>query len=263
MGLTSLLHHPLTAGLDLDDPRTTARRRAIVRDKSFLAAIYREWYASLANAIPDGREPVLEVGSGAGFLAECVPHVITSDVLVVPGVATVLDAGRLPFRRGSLRGIVMTNVFHHLPDAAQFLREAGRVVRDGGVLAMLEPWNTAWSRVVYRRLHHEPFDPDAREWQLGAGGALSRANSALPWIVFERDRARLRSEFPMWRLEPIRTTMPFRYLASGGVSMRALSPGWTFGLWTAAERALQPWMDRLGLFAQIVLTRVGSASARG
>ena len=48
--------------------------------------------------MPDGAEPILELGSGAGFLSECLPRVITSDVLAVPGIDLVLDAGRLPFQ---------------------------------------------------------------------------------------------------------------------------------------------------------------------
>jgi SAM-dependent methyltransferase len=259
--IRTILRHPLTANLDLDDPATTARRRTIVRSKAFLNAIYREWYALIAAQLPAGTEPVLELGSGGGFLSECVSRIVTSDVLPVPGIDLVCDAGRLPLRGESLRGIVMTNVFHHLPDVRAFLADAGRAVRRGGVIVMLEPWNTAWSRFVYRRLHHEPFDPAAPDWRIGAGGPLSAANGALPWILFSRDRAEFEREFPTWRLTSISVTMPFRYLLSGGVSLRSLAPAWTFGLWRGVERALDPWMDRLGLFAQIVLTRVAAPSS--
>ncbi len=259
--LRAVLRHPLTAGLDLDDPATTARRRTIVRDKKFLNAVYREWYASIAAELPAGTDPVLELGSGGGFLSDCVPHIVTSDVLPVPGIDVVCDAGRLPLREGSLRGIVMTNVFHHLPDVRAFLADAARAVHRGGVIVMLEPWNTTWSRFVYRRLHHEPFDPDARDWNIAAGGPLSAANGALPWILFARDRARFEREFPSWRLMSISVSMPFRYLLSGGVSMRSLSPSWTFNLWRGVERTLEPWMDKLGLFARIVLARVDAEAA--
>jgi hypothetical protein len=57
--------------------------------------------------------------------------------------------------------------------------------------------------------------------------------------------------------------MPFRYLISGGVSMRTLMPAWTFGLWRAVENALAPWSRHLGMFAQIVLERTDAGpSAR-
>src|SRR5262249_31802772 len=38
--------------------------------------------------------------------------------------------------------------------------QATRCVRSGGVVAMIEPWVTPWSRFVYTRLHHEPFQPE-------------------------------------------------------------------------------------------------------
>src|SRR5581483_6966006 len=101
--LRSLLAHPLTRGLEIDDPRTTDLRRRIVREKPFLYRIYREWYASIASALPPDPGPVLELGSGAGFLEEFVPNLITSDIFPVPGNRLVLDGQQLPFADGSLR----------------------------------------------------------------------------------------------------------------------------------------------------------------
>jgi SAM-dependent methyltransferase len=260
MGVTAWLRHPLAAGLDLDDPRLTVRRRRIVCEKPFLSAIYREWYEALAGVVPSGREPALELGSGGGFLDRYIPRLITSDILPVTGLAVALDGCQLPFPGSSMRAIVLTNVFHHLADVSAFLREAARVVKVGGVMAMIEPWNTPWSRFVYRHLHHEPFDDRAVEWKLAGGGPLSSANSALPWVVFARDRVRFARECPAWHLDSIATMMPFRYLVSGGVSMRALMPGWAFPAWTWFERALRPLDGALAMFARIVLTRVDPAS---
>src|SRR5437867_4413096 len=115
MSITSWLEHPLTRGLDIDDPRTTRLRRRILREKPFLRRIYEEWYAAIAATLPPGSGPVLELGSGAGFLAEFVPDLITSEVFHVPGIDLVLDGAALPFKEGSLRAVAMTNVLHHLP----------------------------------------------------------------------------------------------------------------------------------------------------
>jgi SAM-dependent methyltransferase len=249
------LAHPLTRGLDLDDPRTTQLRRRVIAGKPFLQALYREWYARIARALPEGEGPVLELGSGAGFLAEYIPGLITSETFSGDGVRAVLDGHALPFAGASLRAIVMTDVLHHLRDARGFFHEASRCVRHGGAVIMIEPWVTPWSRFVYTRLHHEPFRPDAAEWRLPPGGPLSAANGALPWILFERDRARFEREFPEWSIRPVELLMPFRYLVSGGVSTRNLMPGWSFGLWRALERALSPWLLQLAMFAQITLRR--------
>jgi hypothetical protein len=120
---------------------------------------------------------------------------------------------------------------------------------------MIEPWVTPWSRFVYGRFHHEPFQPDAATWSIAASGPLSGANGALPWIVFARDRQRFLREHPEWVIRAIDLQMPFRYLASGGVSLRSLSPGWSFGLWRGVERLVAPWMAQWAMFATIVIER--------
>jgi SAM-dependent methyltransferase len=252
--VAAFLGHPLTRGADLDDPRTTALRRRIIREKIFLNRVYREWYSSIAGALPGGPGAILELGSGAGFFAEVVPRAITSEVFPCAGVHLVADGAALPIVDGCLQAVVMTDVFHHLPDVGGFLRDAARAVRPGGRIIMIEPWVTSWSTAIYRHLHHEPFEP-AAAWSLPAGGPLSVANGALPWIVFERDRARFAAEHQAWRVLSVTVQMPFRYLLSGGVSMRALAPGWSFAAWRAVEGLLQPWNHHLGMFALIVLER--------
>src|SRR5690606_33166785 len=101
--LRNLLAHPLTRGLDLDDPRTTALRRQIIQDKPFLRHIYEDWYRFITAALPDGDGPVLELGAGAGFLSKLVPGLIASEVFVCPGIHVVLDGQRLPMTDASLR----------------------------------------------------------------------------------------------------------------------------------------------------------------
>lgn len=253
--LSRLLAHPATRGLDLDAPETTAIRRDIVRGKPFLRAIYEEWYTLIASRVPSGHGDVLELGSGGGFLGEFIPGLVTSEVFEVPGVQRVVDARALPFGDGALRGIVMSNVIHHVPEVERFLAEAQRCLRPGGRLVMIEPWNTWWSRLVYRRLHHEPFDPAAADWGIPDHGPLSGANGALPWILSTRDRAKLEREFPRLRVVEVTPIMPFRYLASGGVSMRSLQPGWSHGAWRTFERALGPLGRGAAMFALIVIER--------
>ncbi len=127
-GLVSrLLAHPLTRGLPVDDPSTTVLRRRIVREKPFLNAIYREWYSRLLSLMPTPGT-VLEIGSGAGFLKELRPDVITSEVFCTPGVDAVADGRCLPFLPISLDGVVMTDVFHHIPDVACVSRRGGTLL---------------------------------------------------------------------------------------------------------------------------------------
>ena len=270
--LKRLLAHPLTRGLDIDAPETTLLRRRIIQEKAFLKAIYLEWYAWLAAALrptgsaaPTGGDyrPVLELGSGGGFLRQALPGLLTSEIFHLDGLDLALDGRALPFRDGGLGGIVMTNVFHHIPQPAAFLGEASRCLAPGACLAMVEPWVSAWSRQVYRRLHHEPFEPEMPGWDFPASGPLSGANGALPWIVFERDRRRFESQFPELSLRSVSPGMPFCYLLSGGVSMRSLLPGWSYGGVRGLEKLLRPWNRQLGMFACIVVQKRGLSSRKG
>jgi len=253
--LKTALEHPATIGMDLDDPFLTSMRRKIIDEKPFLQRIYEEWYNMISAELPDRTGLVLEVGSGAAPGKKYVPELITSDVSPYPWVSMAADAQHLPFVKRSLRGIVMNNVLHHLPDPQAFFREAERCVTDGGVIAMIEPWNTAWSRVVYKNLHHEPFDPGATSWCLNSSGPLSAANGALPWILFHRDADQFFSKNPGWRLEKRKVFMPFRYLVSGGVSLRNLAPLWSYQLWAGLESVLEPLNRYLGMFALLVLRK--------
>ncbi|MDQ7784717.1 MAG: class I SAM-dependent methyltransferase [Desulfomonilaceae bacterium] len=255
MRLRDILVHPSARGLNPDDPRTTLIRRRILMEKGFLRNLYEEWYRDLIASLPPIEGPVLEIGSGAGFLNNSLPGLITSDVFFLPHLSVVFDAGAVPFEDGSLRAVLMIDVLHHLPRPRRFFREAARCVRQGGVVVMIEPWVTPWSTFVYSRFHTEPFEPDAGHWEFPSAGPLTGANGALPWIVFHRDRSLFEATFPDWHVSGIDLGMPFSYILSGGMTMRALMPGFAFGFVRRLERLLGPWMDGLAMFAKIVLTR--------
>ena len=182
--LSQLLSHPLTRGLEVDDPRLTALRVQVIQRKPFLRRIYSEWYQLICSKIPDGAGAVLELGSGAGYFQQFAPDALRSDVFFGRNLDLVTDARRLPFRRGSLRAITMTDVFHHIPKPDAFLREAVHCLRPGGRIVMIEPWVCGWSTLIYRHLHHEPFLPETDSWDFPESGPLSGANGALPWIMF-------------------------------------------------------------------------------
>lgn len=250
-----LLAHPDTRDLSIDDPRTTERRREIIRTNRFLWRIYDEWYRLIAGCIPDGPGRVFEVGSGAGFLAQYIPNLIASEVFFCSNIQLVVDARELPFATGSLKAIAMVDVLHHIPNNRAFLGEAQRCLRSGGSIVMIEPWVSTYSRLIYTHLHHEPFDWKTEDWTLPDAGPLSGANGALPWIIFERDRQDFLTDFRELEIRTIRPFMPFRYLVSGGVSMRQLMPEATFPVWRKIESWFGTWPHHWSMFALIHITR--------
>lgn len=245
-----ILAEPLARRIDPDDAIAPAVHRILIRQKPLLRDVYDSWYQTLAQQF-GAAHPVVEIGGGAGHLSAYLPGLISSDIRFAPAADILLDAHRLPFRDRSLAGIVMTNVLHHLPSASAFLRDAERVIRRGGALAMIEPWVSPWSSWVFRTLHHEPFDPDAETWEFDTTGPMSGANGALPWILFQRDAARFQSVYPNWSIETVRPGWPLAYLLSGGVSMRSVP---------AVFRRPIHWLERgverpCAMFALIVLRR--------
>jgi SAM-dependent methyltransferase len=244
------------AGQEPDDPATTESRRPVIREKRFLEEFYRDVYAFFVSRrprLPDGVE--VECGSGAGFFKEFLPGVVTSDVMGLRGVDEVISALELPYDDDSVRAIYMLDVFHHLSDPARFLSEAARCLKKGGRILMVEPANTLWGRFVYRNFHHEPFEPGAVDWCLPDHGPLSTANGALPWIVFQRDRARFQREFPSLAVEELECFGPLTYLFSGGVSMRRLAPDFSYPAFRLLERALSVFNPWIGMFLRIVVVK--------
>lgn len=254
--LKSLLSHPMTKGMDLDDPQTTELRKKIISGKPFLKNVYRQWYSLLIKNLPDGNKPVLELGSGAGFLEKHLPGLITSDILPVKGCDMTCNATELPLQDSSIRAVVMINVLHHIEDPVMFLHEASRCIDRGGKIILIEPWQSAWSEFVYTKLHHEPFDPDQVSWKLPPSGPLSGGNDALPWIIFKRDLDRFRQEHPSWQIQSIEPGFPVSYLLSGGISMRSLLPGWMFAIINNIEKHLPARIiKKTAMFSLIVLKK--------
>ena len=116
---------------------------------------------------------------------------------------------------------------------------------------MLIPLN-----LIYPNFHHEPFEPQATDWGFSSTGPLSGSNQALPWIVFERDKEKFKRDFPLLQILLVQPMMPFRYLLSGGVSMRSFMPGWSYGFWRWLEGLFTKKMHQWGMFALIVLEKL-------
>jgi hypothetical protein len=62
-----LVGHPLTHGLDIDDPHTTSLRCKIIQEKKLLQQIYQEWYQAIAMTLPSDNVPVVKLGGGPGL----------------------------------------------------------------------------------------------------------------------------------------------------------------------------------------------------
>jgi Methyltransferase domain/Glycosyl transferase family 2 len=173
----------------MSEAATLARHRAAWQARPELHAAYREWFDRLLAAAGT-RRPVVEIGSGPGFFKAAAPTLVATDVLAGLAVDIRCDAEVLPFRSGSVGAIVMVDALHHLPRPLDFLAEAARALTPGGRLAMVEPWITLPSWILYRFFHHEEcrLGVDvARPFASEAKGVLE-GNAAIPYLVLARLR---------------------------------------------------------------------------
>jgi len=229
-----------------------------IRKNPLLCEIYLDVYRRILDEAPRGEFPrLLEIGSGGGFFRELAPHVMASDCVAGPGIDRVVDACRLEdsFAEGDLDAICAFNVFHHLPDAAGFLRGASRVLRKGGRVVLVEPWFTPFGQWFYRALHHEPTVNDPEFWGIVGQGRLAGANSRLPTSVFRDSDARFGREFPGLRIVKRDPFHKWLYLLSGGLKLNTRVPrGLARGL-VAIDRHLRVGDRSTGIFAVIVVER--------
>jgi SAM-dependent methyltransferase len=240
----------------LDDPAATMLHAEIIKKKPFLRQLYFDFYREFEKAVaPTFGKVLIEVGSGAGFIKEVIPDVITSDLLDLPNVDRVFSAVDMPFENESIDAFFMFNVLHHIADPAEFFTEAARCLKHAGKIIMIEPANTLWSRFVYRNFHHEFFDTRA-DWKLSDTKPLSCANSAIAWIIFSRDREVFEKRFPGLKIIGIQNHTPLRYLLSGGFTLRQLVPSCVYPLVKVLEYALSPFNNLAGMFETVELQKV-------
>jgi SAM-dependent methyltransferase len=249
---------PEVRGIDLDSGEALAAHRSILQRKLFLRRFYVDQYrvfvreAERLRAHPGA---MLELGSGAGFLKDLLPEVITSELIQAPGVDRVVPADRLPFETGSLKAIFLLNVLHHIADPEAFFREAMRCLILGGRVVMVEPANTMLGGYFYKRLHHEPFDEHACSWEIRGQGRLTTSNPALPWIIFSRDRDRFERLFPSLKICVEKRHTFFCFLLSGGLSYRSMVPGFLYPLFAGIDRRLCRASAIFPLFQTVVMER--------
>lgn len=256
--LLNRLKLPEVRQLALDAPESLQVHRRLIYGKTFLRRLYTEHYRGFLDlfAPPLNDKLLVEIGSGAGFIKELHPGVVTTDIVAGEGIDKICWAHQLPFADASVDGIFMQNVLHHLADARRFFDEVQRCLKPGGKLMMIEPANSLWHRLILKLYQHEPFDEKAG-WELPPGGRLSQANVALPWIIFHRDRARFEADFPLLHIDTLRPHTPFIYILSGGLTFRPFLPSWSYTLVRTVEKMVMatPLKHGFGIFQTVVLSK--------
>jgi SAM-dependent methyltransferase len=254
--MISILKEPSLAGLAVGSQEFFDRQKQLISERPLLNSCYDKWYELILGDARSVRENgiLLELGSGGSCLKDLEKDFITSDV--VPDVADhVIDARDLPFPDSSIQAIALTHVFHHIPQVEQFLEEAVRTLKPGGVITMIEVAHTPFARFFFSNFHPEPYNDKAQDWDFSQKDSMMDSNQALSWLVFVRDRDRFESLFPELSIETTSYTPWLAYLLSGGVTMKHLVPRFMNPLIHALEFLLTPFRPVFALHWHIRVRR--------
>ena len=237
------------------DDRLLEHRR-LWDTKPTLRAVYADYHRRLEAACPPG--PLLDIGGGSAHFKDYRKSVVSLDVLPFPGIDVVADAHQTPFPDASFAGIVMLDVLHHLQRPLHFFREAARVLRPHGRVAMIEPGMSLVARQFYQRFHQEPvrfsvdaFAEDVRQ----SGDDPFDSNQALPTLLFGTIAAREKFERTVPELKVVATEWLslFVYPLSGGFKPWSLWPASLVGPALKAEQGLLPVLGPLLAFRTMIV----------
>jgi SAM-dependent methyltransferase len=220
--------------------------RALWQAKPLLARVYDPWFSALLAACPPGGR-ILEVGAGPGLLKPVAaarrPDLLwtASDLHPAAWNDLAADASLLPFAPSRFAAVVGLDVLHHLAAPERFFREAVRVLAPGGRIALVEPWISPASFLVYRFFHQEGCRLGVDPWDPFPGSDKDSfdGDAAIPWrMVRSTPPERWTSlglSRPRWR-----RLNAFAYLLSLGFRARSLLPSWLAPLLLACDEVGAP-----------------------
>ena len=217
-------------------------------NKPLLREIYSGFYERILKLV-DLRMPgrIVEIGSGVGNLKSRLPQAIATDLFPNPWLDVICDGYELPFIERSVSHLILFDVFHHLEAPGSFLREARRVLVEGGRLVLFEPYISWCSLLVYGLFHHEPV---AWRQSISLAKHLPRPRD---YYAAQGNATRLfflgkRADWPEgWSIFHAEAFTSLSYVLSGGFSRPAIYPTRCLPLFQRTDRWLSRWPRLFGV----------------
>jgi SAM-dependent methyltransferase len=217
------------------------RNRRAWESKPLLRQLYAGFYARIRALIdPRLAGRIVELGSGIGNLKTHLPAALATDLFPNPWLDLLCDGYALPFASGTVSHLILFDVFHHLEAPNAFLREARRVLGEGGRVLLFEPFLSVASFPAYAWFHHEPV-----AWRRPIDLAATAPRPSR-YYAAQGNATRLlfRREVPGWpagwEVFHAEAFASFAYLLCGGFSRPAFYPA----AWLARLQAFDARLSR-------------------
>lgn len=205
--------------------------------KPILQKIYRKWYSRIFRQIKEGGV-ILELGSGSGMGKEFNQDIILGDIVFNDWLDIALNGEEFPVNAGSLSNIIMIDTLHHLKNPILFLKEASRVLVDGGKIIAIEPYTGKFAYYFWNYLHHEPVD---LKFNILKGSPVKQepfdSNQAIPYLIF-KNFDKIKPTVPNFEIIHIEYFDLLYYALSGGFSKPNLVPFFMEDIIMAADKIL-------------------------
>lgn len=253
--------------IDPDSSELLAFQRSLLKSKLVLRSVFVDMYTAILNAEKQfltARDGIrVEVGAGVSILKSLDSEILISDIKKDEHLDLSLDAAQTHFAESSLKTLIGVNCFHHFPQVDHFFKEMMRVLKPGGGIILVEPYESVLGRFLYARMFKtETFDMNQKQWEQVTEGPMKGANQALSYLVFVRDRAAFEKKYPELEVL-VRRPLPLwlRYLVSGGFNFVQLLPSFLFPMLKLVERLTGALSGLVALHVMIVIRKRGDSGS--
>ena len=214
------------------------------------------------------KEVIIEVGAGAGFASFYLKQkIILTDVVPNEWLDLVMDGTAVAIRDQSVDVVLISNALHHFAHPALFLKEASRILRDGGVVLINESYCSILMQLILRITRHEgySYDIDVFDPKAVANDPTDpwSGNNAVSNLLFDSPE-RFEAEFPLLSVLSDIPSEMLSFIASGGVTAKLPVPelpGWLLDVISRIDEFIVRAAPRLfALSRRTVLMKRGNAS---
>lgn len=228
-------------------------QRKIIDSKPVLQSMYKNFYSEIERFISRGGLNV-EIGTGHGYTSTYFKNLIQTDRVLTLHIDICNDAQALPFKDNTLDTILECGVVHHMKDLPKFFDEARRVLKDGGMLVMIEPYVSLFSYPVYKLFHHEDLDLRSKTCKSKKYHLLD-ANVAIPTIFFKKEKKEFERKYSELKVIYESYHTPFLFFAAGGYYYPNFLPNCLLPALLWVEKKLRPLGKWIGSMMTIVIQK--------